>query len=400
MGQGLWPKEGKELVEVFVDKYSIDLGDKSLQKPYTGQLDKLHGLSVGSLCILKHKNDPEHYIIINANNEKIGSLKTISKPCSVYDMRRQLINSYQGDSEFGEWVLIEDKISPTTWAGYVDKRTPYVRTEQASSGVLTVNNLGFKIFLFSPNEKLKDLCRHIDNVIQGKQDHAVSFQPERVKILQAKWKAEAAEEKARLLKQSQERDSQGFPAYGNYICENVDMQASYLCKEAGMVYATKKLNPISEIQNLLSLNDLKLIWKKNIYQQEENTQGVFVRLGDREKCIFILVMRFATKEEAKARLVQYRYVNPKDISQTISFLSEKNVKAQTKVNPRLVGEFDLSLKHQFDASGSIIPKSNESALYFQRGETAVMVVSQDPKASVLELAKQIDQVLIKRMNSQ
>lgn len=60
----------------------------------------------------------------------------------------------------------------------------------------------------------------------------------------------------------------------------------------------------------------------------------------------------------------------------------------------------MGLKHQFDASGSIIPKSNESALYFQRGETAVMVVSQDPKASVLELAKQIDQVLIKRMNGQ
>ncbi len=77
-----------------------------------------------------------------------------------------------------------------------------------------------------------------------------------------------------------------------------------------------------------------------------------------------------------------------------SDMSDASFIQKHRVNPRLVGEYDLALKPQLDATGALIPNAEESDICFVRNNTAVRVVADRPDVSVLWIARKIDEELI------
>ncbi len=65
-----------------------------------------------------------------------------------------------------------------------------------------------------------------------------------------------------------------------------------------------------------------------------------------------------------------------------------------QIHPGWVGEYDVALKPQLDATGSLIPNAEESKICFVRNNTAVRVSASRPDVSVLWIAKKIDEELI------
>lgn len=65
----------------------------------------------------------------------------------------------------------------------------------------------------------------------------------------------------------------------------------------------------------------------------------------------------------------------------------------TRINPGLVGEYDLTSTLRMNYRGVIIPESDTSSIIFRRGNTVVALIASDPNYSVLPLAKKIDQAL-------
>lgn len=325
----------KEDVEFLIQEHHLELGNDRVVDVDIKKMDKLNGLCLGSLCIVKTPH--QYYAIINGKNEEVGNIIYYGERTSVQNVRRRLLRSFFCYSGVKKLKLKQDIPANDTWIVYSTVWPLFGEEQHPNHCILTIDNLGIEISIFD-DFPIKKFVSHIYNVLKDKADSTACVNLQRVKDFQRVQVTKKKLEEERLNKQSQERDRQGFPGYGQRICNYRDMPNSCLAKEIGTPYILNNLIPSSDILNLFVLEDLKQIWKGKFLDQGDKTQGMVAKLGNREKCIFILVMRFATKEEAKARLVQYRYVNPKDISIRISFLSEENVKAQTKINPRLVGE--------------------------------------------------------------
>ncbi len=97
-----------------------------------------------------------------------------------------------------------------------------------------------------------------------------------------------------------------------------------------------------------------------------------------------IVVHFNSQRQARNVLAQMRY------SVTTGDSNLNFIAKNTRVKPGLVGDYDLALKPMLDANGAIIPRSEESALFFTRGNTAVMLHSSNEGYSVLPIARAID----------
>lgn len=107
--------------------------------------------------------------------------------------------------------------------------------------------------------------------------------------------------------------------------------------------------------------------------------------------IEILTAHARSRKEAMDLLLRLRFYEPTNTGR-----DTEDMAASTVMNPRKVGDFDMNGGSVLGADGSLLKDSEESAVYFLRGNTAVMVISTYPGYSVLSMARKLDDALQKK----
>ena len=102
----------------------------------------------------------------------------------------------------------------------------------------------------------------------------------------------------------------------------------------------------------------------------------------------ILVAYARSRKEAMDLLLRLRFY---DLLNTKR--DPRDVAAATVVKPGRVGDFDLGSGPVLGPDGALVKGSEQSAVYFLRGNTAVMVLSTDPGYAVLGMAQKLDAAL-------
>ena len=99
----------------------------------------------------------------------------------------------------------------------------------------------------------------------------------------------------------------------------------------------------------------------------------------------ILVAYARSRKEAMELLLKLRFYDPRNTKR-----DPRDVAAATVVKPGKVGDFDLGSGSVLGPDGALVKGSEQSAVYFLRGNTAVMVLSTDPGYPVLGMAWRLD----------
>jgi hypothetical protein len=102
----------------------------------------------------------------------------------------------------------------------------------------------------------------------------------------------------------------------------------------------------------------------------------------------ILVAHARSRKEAMELLLKLRFYDPRNTQR-----APKDVAASTVIKPGKVGDFDLGCGPVLGPDGALMKGSEQSAVYFLRGNTAVMVLSTDPGYPVLGMARKLDAAL-------
>lgn len=147
---------------------------------------------------------------------------------------------------------------------------------------------------------------------------------------------------------------------------------------------------------------IKKIWKGNIdiYNEEDWCRKRSFRCTlipentGRSVRIACSIAEYATENLCREGLADRWFWKPFAPDEE-SGDSVENVLRRTRINPGLVGEYDLASILRMNYRGVIIPESETSSIVFRRGNTVVALISSDPHYSVLPLAKKIDQALKK-----
>lgn len=109
---------------------------------------------------------------------------------------------------------------------------------------------------------------------------------------------------------------------------------------------------------------------------------------ERGSCVEILVAYARSRKEAMELLLKLRFYDPRNTKR-----DPRDVASATVVKPGKVGDFDLGCGPALGPDGALVKESEQSAVYFLRGNTAVMVLSTDPGYPVLGMAQKLDAAL-------
>lgn len=112
------------------------------------------------------------------------------------------------------------------------------------------------------------------------------------------------------------------------------------------------------------------------------------KIMERDSRVEILVAHARSRKEAMELLLKLRFYDPRNTKR-----DPKDVAASTVIKPGKVGDFDLGCGPVLGADGALVKGSEQSAVYFLRGNTAVMVISTDPGYPVLGMARKLDAAL-------
>lgn len=74
-------------------------------------------------------------------------------------------------------------------------------------------------------------------------------------------------------------------------------------------------------------------------------------------------------------------------------LKKEEMAASCRINPGVVGDEDMWRKPALDKNGLAIPRSDKSAVFFTRGNTAVALIAERADYDVTPLAKAVDAAL-------
>lgn len=116
--------------------------------------------------------------------------------------------------------------------------------------------------------------------------------------------------------------------------------------------------------------------------------GKLEKVMEKGSRVEILVAYARSRKEAMELLLKLRFYDPRNTER-----DPKDVAAATVIKPGKVGDFDLGCGPVLGPDGALVKGGDQSAVYFLRGNTAVMVLSTDPGYSVLGIARKLDKAL-------
>jgi len=120
--------------------------------------------------------------------------------------------------------------------------------------------------------------------------------------------------------------------------------------------------------------------------------GTFsVNKNGRDYPVTYTILHLHTKDQA------LRAMFAMQAEQSKQLIKPDILKKILQVHPGLVGDYDVCLKPVINELGVPVPQGEYSSISFIRGNTAVMLKNETMDISVLPLAKQMDEALLKNM---
>ena len=277
--------------------------------------------------------------------------------------------------------------------------------EQEGFSIVAANHRFFPLIRNElKDSELSEISETILAALNGKRQFG--YFPKRTRQAVKKWKdiSKMAHEKRSRREEELRKLTKGIPE-GLYerICWNArELQWNYQIPRMKMPDENEDKGP-EMIPNINSgigtVNWLKkhvtipFIAEKGHDESHINgCSGTFsVNENGRDYPVTYTILHLHTENQA------LRAMFAMQAEQSKQLIKPEILKKILRVNPGLVGDYDVCLKPVINELGVPIPHGEYSSISFIRGNTAVTLKNETMDISVLPLAKQIDEALLKNM---
>ncbi len=425
LGEGLDPDQGKRGMKVrrfltveeqkeyilekrlrpFLKRWKIGILDRLPATDYAWKNDRLDGLLTGDVLLsieVGHKDSYglRYYTIVqNSTGRRMGRMtaRFIRPPCSLGQVREEAV--YQLLSQGPGAALLRKGIthrfySRDSWRMFLNG-SPFLWCEGNFVGMI-----------FSMEQSEADsrdaLVKAINATVRNVETEGVEFQPDRA----AGWRKSQREERERRWKERSERRKEADRTLGLspwlYAIAATPERDWKWWKEHCRI--TDFPDPVTENRKLicrLPSSCMRLWAKKSNILMDKKAQGWVVQILRDDGFLLVAAAERESTDLAKGMMVRFRFFNYRSPNLGVyrtynqEYLSDEEACSSTVIHPGKVGDFDLGVQPVLSPSGVIVPNSENSAVYFVRGTTAVMVVTTIPNMSVLPVARKLDALLLK-----
>lgn len=393
-------------VQPFLKRWDIGILDRTLVTDYVWKDDRLNGLLVGDVLLSIELGNKDSYglryytIVQNSTGRRLGRMtaRFIRPPCSLGQVRQEAV--YQLLSQGLGAGLLRKGIthrfySRDSWQMFLDG-SPLLWCEGNFVGMI------FSMKQNVPDSR-EDLVKAINSVVRNIKKDEVKFQPDRAAV----WRKSQQEEMEREWKERSERRKQedrtlGLSAWFYSIVATPERDWKWWKEKCRIINFR---DPVVENRKLTCRLPLSCIGKWAKDQKiivDKKAQGWVALISRDNGFLLVAAGEMESPDLAKGMMVRFRFFNYQspnvEIYRTYNqkYLSDEDARSFTVFHPGKVGDFDLGVQPRLSPSGVIIPNSENAAVYFVRGTTAVMVVTTIPNISVLPVAKSLDALLLKQ----
>lgn len=407
----LTDEERREYVETkwvqpFLKRWNIGVLDQTPAADYVWKDDPLDGLLVGDILLSIEVDDKDPYglryytIVENSTGKHLGRMTAqfIRPPCSLGKVRQEAV--YQMLSQ-GSGILLARKgithrfYGRDSWRMLLNNR-PFLWCEGNFVGM---------IFSMADNdpESPDALVKAVNSAVRKVKKEGVEFHPDWA----AKWRnsqREIIEERwrARSERRKEEDRTLGLPAWLHAIVATPKREWKWWKNQCRIVDFPDPLTENRKLTCRLPLSCMEQLGKDQKILVEKKSQGWVIKITRDNGFLLVAASEMENSDLARGMMIRFRFFDYKSphvgIYRTYNqqYLSEEHARSSTVIHPGKVGDFDLGIRPWLSPSGTVVPNSENSAVYFSRGTTAVMIVTTIPNMSVLPLARKLDGILLKQ----
>lgn len=364
--------------------------------------------------------DPEQngWVIVDVMGNFYTTVKIFYSPNPVYSRQKaveeMLIFQKQGppvnrNREY-RWIVFGDGIKMAFL------QIPYISDEDKKlCGDFFAAQEGFSLiaanhrfFPLGRNElkdsELFEISETILAALNGKRQ--LGYFPKRTRQAVKKWKdiLKMAHEKRTRREEELRKLTKGMPE-GLYdrICWNArELQWNYKILNLNMPDENEDKGPemipninsgIGTVNWLKKYVNIPFTAEKGHDESHINgCSGIFnVNKNGRDYPVTYTILHLHTKNQA------LRAMFAMQAEQSKQLIKPDILKKILQIHPGLVGDYDVCLNPVINELGVPVPQGEYSSISFIRGNTAVMLKNETMNISVLPLAKQIDEALLKNM---
>ena len=284
--------------------------------------------------------------------------------------------------------------------------TMLVRKDMVPRSLYSVEREGYSLWIdpFSSlkltNEEAIQLTGEILDALAGKRKFG--FFPTRARHLEAISKLGPRKRSIRMSLLKREAKSKMAPG----ICDGINGRGSKLIRKLNTMEiirqagAKEKREIFPNISNGIGTlgwirKNMDVPFEPNARNDETHTNGISgkftIKQEDQECIVHYMIAHLGSRAEALCSLFAMQ------CNQYGQRVDVDRIAGMTRVHPGLVGDYDLCVKPILNELGMPVTDSENAWICFVRGNTAVMLKSENMKMSVLPLAKIIDKALKKNI---
>ena len=138
--------------------------------------------------------------------------------------------------------------------------------------------------------------------------------------------------------------------------------------------------------------------KLKVMETSGAEDGFKATLGSRSERIHYTIVHQFNRNLAINTVLHFRALDHMLHRWDHKVQTDQDVIKYSIINPGWVGDFDIATKARLGRDGAVVFGSENSAIYFTRGNTAVSIVSENPYFNVLPMARLVDEELKKKLN--
>lgn len=407
----LTDEERREYVETkwvqpFLKRWNIGVLDQTPAADYVWKDDPLDGLLVGDILLSIEVDDKDPYglryysIVENSTGKYLGRMtaRFIQPPCSLGKVRQEAV--YQMLSQGSGILLAREGITHRfygrdSWRMLFNNR-PFLWCEGNFVGMI------FSMADKDPESPVA-LVKAVNSAVRKIKKEGVEFHPDWA----AKWRKSQREiiqerGRARFERRKKEDRTLGLPAWLYAIVATPERDWKWWKKQCRIADFPDPLVENRTLTCRLPSSCMQQLAKDQKIVVDEKSQGWVIKINRDHGFLLVAAGEMENSDLARGMVIRFRFFDYKSphvgIYRTYNqqYLSEERARASTVIHPGKVGDFDLGIRPWLSPSGVVVPNSGNSAVYFSRGTTAVMIVTTVPNMSVLPLARKLDGLLLKK----
>lgn len=398
----------KKMVEPFLKRWNVGILDTTPANDYVGRRDLLNGLVVEDMLLAAEAGSKELYglqyysIVQNSTGKSLGRVtaRFIQPPCSLGQVRqeavKQLLQEAPGAAVLRKGIT-HRFYGRDSWRMFLNG-SPMLWCEGNFVGML------FRINQDGPDFS-EALIKTVNAALRNTEKHGVEFHPDRA----VKWREFQREERKKrgreqLDRRRKEDRTLGLSAWLYAIAATPERDWKWWKEHCRI---TDFSDPVTENRKLtcrLSSSCMQQWAKERKIIMDKKSQGWVAQIFRDDGFLLVAAVERESADLAKGMMVRFRFFNYRSPNMGVyrtynqEYLSDEDARSSTVIHPGKVGDFDLGVQPVLSPAGVIVPNSENSAVYFVRGTTAVMVVTTIPNMSVLPVAKKLDELLLKQVS--